>query len=799
MLPLRAVDFQVFIAEPTGMDRRDELIVGGLPLPRGAEPCGGWFDLVDADGRAFPVSGVPAAFWPDSSAKWLHVSGVVDLRGGQGNVFRLTRRTAAPPPSLCVRTDGDTVHVTGGILDVDISSDPARLLAVRRPGAESCDLVRAPGISAALEYVSSDGAQSRAFGLTVTGNPELVAQSHSRVVVRLAGEFADSAGTAVAELILFVEVLREAPEVRIEPAWIYLGQPNADLVKSLTLRVHLPLEAAQSHYGFGEERGPGFWDVLQRVRGTDGDGPRWPEARLVQSGSSFYRIEKRTCAEASWLKAGEGRRAAGWCHVADGRIAVTGAMRYFWQEYPHTLALDCDSGTMSFGLVPREAAPLDLRRYSPVTYGGAVYESGKPGPFRAELHGAHGIAKAHELMLRFHDPADAPAEIARRGLSFCNPCRLMAEPSHFAQSGVVGRLAAAEPCTDPAVERLIASVADFVVAERDYRGWYGLMDYGDIQIAFYSELDRWAYDDGGYAWLNTESLPDYGLWLSALRAARTDWLEAAIAMSRHNRDVDVYHRGQLRGLGSRHNVNHWGCPDKEWRISMPLVRRLHYYVTADPWTAECIRNAVAVYQSYDRTSSVAPSMTAALAGILVKWEMSGNSDDGMALRHFADVYAAAVRPDGQFTLRLHVNLATGVGAPVGDAPHTSTFFMNTFGGQHALVEIAELLGHAELSAALVRHAEFWADCGKAGRDVMIFLAHACRVTGEQRFADLIRKALAQTPIEFAELGGDRPLDVPRHRIIAGMARRNKVTCHGLGDTLHLLPYGLAALCRQGSP
>jgi len=91
----------------------------------------------------------------------------------------------------------------------------------------------------------------------------------------------------------------------------------------------------------------------------------------------------------------------------------------------------------------------------------------------------------------------------------------------------------------------VAAIADFLVAERRYRGWYGLMDFGDVMIAYYSDLDRWAFDDGDYAWLNTESLPDYGLWISALRAARSDWLEAGIEMSRHNRDVDVYHSGEL--------------------------------------------------------------------------------------------------------------------------------------------------------------------------------------------------------------------------------------------------------------
>ena len=38
-------------------------------------------------------------------------------------------------------------------------------------------------------------------------------------------------------------------------------------------------------------------------------------------------------------------------------------------------------------------------------------------------------------------------------------------------------------------------------------------------------------------------------------------------MTRHTAEVDVYHIGPNAGLGSRHNVSHWGCGAKEARIS----------------------------------------------------------------------------------------------------------------------------------------------------------------------------------------------------------------------------------------
>jgi len=785
----------LIVHETTGVDREKELIVGGAPVCRGALWRGGWFTLAREDGPEFVLEGQPAAYWPDGSVKWLHLCGLVDLRGGERNSFTLAPGAPAPEGALTVREDDGVVSVRGGVLDVDVRADASNVLAVRRAAAAPLDVLKAPGLSASLAYVGPDGRNPRTYSLSLADTrPEVVVRSANRVVVRLGGAFPGPDGTPVSELILFMEVYREVPEIRIEPVWIYLGRSRADLVQSLRLSIHVPLRADRCAYAFSDERGPGFWDEIQPVKNDErgGDGPRWPIARQVQLGSSFYRTEKLTFKQdASWVKCVEGRRSQGWCHVADSRLAVTAAMRYFWQEYPRSLQIDCDEGTLSFGLVPSEAAPLDLRRYSPLQYGPAVYESGPPGPFRWELHGAYGIAKASEVMLRLHSPGDA--DVAARALFFTRPCRFMPAPQHFARSRVIGQVAPFDAAGAPQVEGAIARIADFLIGERDRRGWYGLMDFGDVMSSFYSDRDRWAFDDGGYAWLNTESLPDYGLWISALRSGRADWLEAAIEMSRHNRDVDVYHRGELKGLGTRHSVNHWGDADKEWRVSMPLARRLHYYLTADPWTAECIRNTVAVYQSYERTTSVAPSMAAALAGILAKWEMSNDPADERAVRNLADAFARAVRPDGQFTAALHADLATGVGEPVGDKPHESTFFMNTFGGQHTLVELADLLEDAALADALTRHAAFHVEQGKAGVSVLPFLALAYRHTGDGRFLDAIRHALQRVTLPLEERGGDGLLDAPRHPVLAGLKRRNKYTCHGLGDPMHCVPYGLAVL------
>jgi hypothetical protein len=66
-------------------------------------------------------------------------------------------------------------------------------------------------------------------------------------------------------------------------------------------------------------------------------------------------------------------------------------------------------------------------------------------------------------------------------------------------------------------------------------------------------------------------------WYMYLYSQDPTIFRMAEAMSRHTGEVDSYHFGPLAGLGSRHNVRHWGCGAKEARISMAPYRRYYYY------------------------------------------------------------------------------------------------------------------------------------------------------------------------------------------------------------------------------
>ena len=400
----RELTVPVWVEEPTGVEQRGQVLLGGVPLKQGTIYDGGWFALRRSNSSngasftdftnetSFAVEGTPAAWWPDGSVKWLHLCGAVDLTGGRRNDFRLSEGAPAPHRGLDVQKRGRAVEVGGGALSVRLACEVGNVLQVRH-GPSGRELLKSSGLSASLTLADPDGRPRPpiAWSFDDSNEPSAVVQSANRVVLRLPAKFIE-AGRLVGEIIVFVAILREVSQLRLEPVFIYLGDPDRDLVAALAVTAHSVFGGDKARYGLANERGRGYWDVIQPVgkdepalpvkRWQKGQppqprhgGPRWPEARLVQIGSSFYRIEKRTESGSSWVKAVEGQRSQGWCHLGDDTGGLTGAMRYFWQEYPRSLALNSDEGTVTFGLVPPQVPPLDLRRYSPRAWGRIMYET----------------------------------------------------------------------------------------------------------------------------------------------------------------------------------------------------------------------------------------------------------------------------------------------------------------------------------------------------------------------------------------------------------------------------------------
>ncbi|HKX32689.1 MAG TPA: Tat pathway signal sequence domain protein, partial [Blastocatellia bacterium] len=145
---------------------------------------------------------------------------------------------------------------------------------------------------------------------------------------------------------------------------------------------------------------------------------------------------------------------------------------------------------------------------------------------------------------------------------------------------------------------------------------------------------------GGYAWANAELMPDLWLWYSFLRTGRADIFRMAEAMTRHTQEVDVYHLGKLAGLGSRHNVRHWGDGAKEVRVSQALLKRVYYYLAADERTGDLMDEVINADHKlvevdplrkiepktqYPTHARVGPDWFAICSNWLAAWERTGDT------------------------------------------------------------------------------------------------------------------------------------------------------------------------------
>lgn len=119
----------------------------------------------------------------------------------------------------------------------------------------------------------------------------------------------------------------------------------------------------------------------------------------------------------------------------------------------------------------------------------------------------------------------------------------------------------------------------------------------------------------------------------------------AEAMTRHTSEVDCYHLGRFAGLGSRHNVRHWGCGAKEIRISQASYKRFFYYLTCDERTGDLMHEVAGAdlkllevdpmrlasplseeEKVYPTRARGGPDWLAAVSNWMTEWERTGNTE-----------------------------------------------------------------------------------------------------------------------------------------------------------------------------
>ena len=583
----------------------------GVPWPRGTVRKDQSFALA-AESQLLPLQSWPLAYWPDGSVKW---TGFATVAGpATAGALKLTPGAGAAAPRL-------TVTQTANAIDIDTGRLQAR---IPRQGAHFLDSITMEG-----RVVARDGRLVCRLEDEFTSSIRAVTVEQTgpvRAVVKVEGVHKNAAREWL-PFTLRLYFYAGADPVRLVHSIVFDGDDQKDFIRGLGVVFTVPMreQVYNRHIRFSGEAdclwaepvqpltgrrmlGPGVYaDQLagKRIANREtfsragqkllADWAVWNDYKQVQPNADGFTIQKRTNPESCWLDASAGRRASGLVFAGDVSGGLALGLRHFWQSFPASLEVrnaTTEAAELQVWLWSPDAAPMDLRHYDTRAHDlDSSYEDVQPG-----FSTPHGVGRTSEMTLFPSAGVPAKEDMAHQARTAQQPPLLVVSPQHLHDAKVFGIWSLADRSTEGrrAIEDHLDAAFDLYHREVEQRHWYGFWNYGDVMHQHDGPRHVWRYDIGGFAWDNTELGTDMWLWYSFLRTGRADIFRMAEAMTRHTSEVDCYHLGRFAGLGSRHNVRHWGDGAKEARISQAAYRRFYYYLTTDERTGDRMRAVVDV-------------------------------------------------------------------------------------------------------------------------------------------------------------------------------------------------------------
>ncbi len=787
-----------------------------------------------------PLSQWPLAYWPDGSVKWMGFATVIPPNTAASQL-KLAKTGAAALPAMTAREANGQIEVQAGKITAKLNTRGTNL--IESLSVDGREVARAGRLQCSLED------RSRLAAEGILKFEEFTSAIKSAIVessdgVRTVVKFEGVHKSRTREWLPFIVRLyfyKDATPVRVLHTILFDGDDQKDFIKSLGLTFDVPLreQAHNRHVRLGGE-GSGLWaepvqpltgrrtlnyqgrdvypDQLQgkavpnkeaydsRSQFLLRDWAVWDSFKLAQTNPHGFTVHKRAVENACWLEAGAGKRSSGYAFVGDtsGGLGIT--VRNFWQSYPASLEIhnaSAAAATLHAWLWSPDAPAMDLRHYDTKAHGlEASYEDVQPG-----FSTPYGVARTSELMLFPSTEVPAKTQSVLDADMAQNPPRLACAAAYLHSTQVFGAWSLPDRSTPgkAQLEERLEKAFFFYQKEVDQRSWYGFWNYGDIMHQYDTERHVWRYDIGGFAWDNSELVPDMWLWYTFLRTGRSDVFAMAEAMTRHTGEVDTYHLGRFAHLGSRHNVRHWGCGAKEVRISQAALRRFYYYLTADERTGDIMREMVdadlklteidpmrLARPTSERPSKYparvrgGPDWVAFAGNWMTEWERTGNTKYRDKI--LAGIESMAAMPYGMLSgpeALFGYDPATGKLYPLADDPFGSYNLAMIMGGAEVLFELEPLLAsetfnklwlqYCRLLGAprdvvrrdMASHAEVWfpgqqGRGGNAGGAGGRLWAYCYAKTKDARYAELAKQTLLggpnRAPAEPRKVAGPQVLN-----------------------------------------
>lgn len=595
-------------------------VTWGVPWKRGILKSDENLCLISDKGKSIPLQSWTTAYWPDGSIKWTAHS--ASINSAEGLILE-KGKTILPEYTMEVINKEDNIEInTGRIICIIGKSGAAIIRSINMNGKTICENGKLLCIKEEIKNTEGVRAYRQEDFESFITSAEVEQQGAVRVVVKIEGKHKVTTGpvkwVGEPQWIPFVMRLyfyEGQASVKVMHTFFYDGNEHKDFIKGLGIAFTVPMSGqlynrhvrlsgdtgffADSPKGMCTQRSFGnkyeelfrkqqSGEVINFDEAEDSDFLRlledsavWESFKLIQDSSEHSCIQKRTKDGCSWVKAVTGRRSAGFAYVGSAAGGLGLCLRNFWEKSPASIDITgvaSDNAVLRLWFWSPEAQAMDLRHYDTETHVASSYEG-----FDEMRSTPFGIANTSEFKLWCCEETPSLEELKSMELESREPSLLICEPQYYSEVKAFGSWAAEDRSTKFKAwfEEQHDNALEYIKNEISQRKWYGFWDYGDI-MRFYDRVRHsWRYDLGGCAWNNSEIVPNMWLWYAFLRSGREDIFRLAESFTRHASEVDQYHFGQYAGLGSRHNVVHWGCGCKEARVSMAGLHRFYYYLTAD--------------------------------------------------------------------------------------------------------------------------------------------------------------------------------------------------------------------------
>lgn len=572
--------------------------------------------ILKVDGKKCDIQSRVTAYWPDGSVKWAAHCANIEKQANQIIIETTSGKEESLSSIQLISTDENIIVNT---TKMKVSFAKSGQFLINEMNISGKTSAHKGQLIAVLEERSEESGISikkEVAYQSIIQETIIEEEGGQKIVIKVSGVHKnEETQREVLPFIVRFTIYNNTDEIHMVHTFLYDGEPEKDFLKGIGLQIECPIEGAMynRHVKILGESGV-FHEAMQLLlswrppieeeiyqnqlegkflnfdREVDkktfeaiDDMTIWSSYRMIQDSANHYSIrkgtEKKNCCYISCM---DGEKAKGVAGVFGENGGILVGMRNFWEKYPSSIWVDGireDTCKVTTWIWSPEHEAMDFRHYDDVGHASAYYEG-----FHELGATPYGIANTNEISIKgFVNRVAFDDELIELYETIQKPAVLVANPTYYHEKRAFGlwSLPSYETETQKWLEMQMELAIDFYKKEVNARSWYGLFHYGDFMHTYDKARHCWRYDMGGYAWQNTELVPTYWLWYSFLRTGREDIYTLAESMARHCSEVDVYHLGEFRGIGSRHNVIHWGCSCKEPRIAMAGHHRFFYYLTGD--------------------------------------------------------------------------------------------------------------------------------------------------------------------------------------------------------------------------